>query len=662
MGYYDGFVAESQVYSQNAECRMQITECICDWCLFCSPITGSLHPVIRILHSVSFCDIINPTNQRAMFNAHKHRGFTLVEIIVALAVFLLFMSGIYSGIQFVFKSVYYSRMKILETGILNEQLEIIRNLPFEDVGIINGSPSGVLERTVTTTRSGIEFEITRTIRNIDDEFDGTIGGDPNDLAPADYKLVEVEIICEKCNQTKKISEVTYVAPKLLEGDPTHGALFIEVFDADGDPVPGADVHVVATETDPTIDLADTTDNDGMLKLVDLGAGIGVYNITVSKTGYTTDQTIAPSEAIPDPVKEPASVEAQNVTEISFSIDKISQIDLLTTNILCSAVGNVSLHVLGAKLFGVEPDVFKVDDDFSTNAGGTHSLTGMEWDSYGLSINSGYDLIGSIPILPIDLPAGVTQPVQLLVGANTSNSLLVNVVDNTTNQPISNASVRVYAGSYDEIKTTGVGFTRQTDWSGGSGQLSYIDETEYWSDDGKVDVNGNNAGDIVLAKVGQNYLMSGELESSVFDLGTTVNFVNLIWDPLGQPVETGADSVRWQIATSDVAGPASWDYLGPDGTSATYYDAENISINSVHNGDRYFRYKIFLQTEDVDFTPNVAEIAFTFNSSCVPSGQVIFQGLSSGDYTVTVTKSGYQVFNDTVSVSQSWQQKEIILNP
>ena len=585
-----------------------------------------------------------------MADKNTHRGFTLIEIIVALGVFALFVSGIYSGIQFVFKSVYYSRMKILETALLNEQLEIIRNLPFEDVGIINGSPSGVLERTVTTTRSGIEFEITRTIRNIDDEFDGTIGGDPNDLAPADYKLVEVEIICDKCNQTKKVSEATYVSPKLLEGDPTHGALFIEVFDADGDPVSGADVHIVATETNPTIDLTDTTDNDGMLKLVDLGAGIGVYSITVSKDGYTIDQTIAPSEAIPDPVKEPASVEAQNVTEISFSIDRVSQMDISTTNAYCSAVGNVSLHVLGTKLFGVEPDVFKVDDDFSTDAGGAGSLIDLEWDSYGLSVNSGYDLIGSIPILPIDLPAGVTQPVQLLVGANTSNSLLVNVVDNTTNQPISNASVRAYAGSYDQTKTTGIGFTRQTDWSGGSGQLSYVDETKYWSDDGKVDVNGNNAGDIVLAKIGQNYLTSGELESSVFDLGVAVNFVNLIWEPLGQPAETGADSVRWQIATSDVSAPASWNYLGPDGTAATYYDAENIAINSTHNGDRYFRYKLFLSTASTAVTPTVSDLMVTYTNACTPPGQSYFGGLSATDYTVEITKTGYQTNTQTVSVS------------
>ena len=68
-----------------------------------------------------------------------------------------------------------------------------------------------------------------------------------------------------------------------------------------------------------------TDNEGMVKLLDLGEGMDVYHITVSKPGYTTDQTLSPSIKNPYPIKPPASVQAQNVSEISFSIDKICYI-------------------------------------------------------------------------------------------------------------------------------------------------------------------------------------------------------------------------------------------------------------------------------------------------------------------------------------------------
>ncbi|PIT86043.1 MAG: hypothetical protein COU33_05325, partial [Candidatus Magasanikbacteria bacterium CG10_big_fil_rev_8_21_14_0_10_43_6] len=291
------------------------------------------------------------------------KGFGLLEMIISIAVFVIFVVGIYSGIQFVFRVVYQSRLRILETAILNEQVEVIRNMPFADIGIINGSPAGLLTRTTTTTRNNVDFVITRTIRNIDDPFDGTIGGDPNDTSPADYKLIDIEIICADCNQTVPVTVTSFVAPKYLEGDPTHGALFIEVFDASPNPVVGATVHVVSTSTDPQIDLTDTTDNAGMLRIVDLPEGIQAYSITVSKDGYVSDQTMFPSIAIENPTKLPASVAAQDVTSISFSIDLASTMTISSQNSVCQPVGNVDAHIIGTKLLGAEPDVFVTDQDF-----------------------------------------------------------------------------------------------------------------------------------------------------------------------------------------------------------------------------------------------------------------------------------------------------------
>lgn len=577
----------------------------------------------------------------------KQRGFSLIEVIVGVAIFVIFAVGIYSGIQFVFKVVYQSRLRIVETAVLNEQVEIIRNLSFYDVGIEGGSPDGVLQKIVTTTRNNIDFTITRTIRNIDDPYDGTIGGDPNDTAPADYKLIEMEISCDTCGQRVPLTMTTYVAPKFLEGDPTHGALFIEVFDAEGVAVQGASVHIVSTSTDPTIDLTDTTDNDGMLRLLDLGEGLASYQIDVSKSGHTTDQTVAASELILNPVKPPASVVAQDVTEISFSIDTISDMDLSTMNIFCSAVSGVPVNISGTKLIATDP-ILKVDQSINTDGSGNHSFANMEWDSYAFQI-TGYDLLGSIPALPISLLPGASQPVQLILGSDTTNSLVVNVEDSITGQPISNASVRVYGNGDDETKSTGVGFVRQTDWSGGTGQLLFLNDLKYWSDDGKVE-NNDPSGDLKLKVVGENYTSSAELESSVFDLGTSVNFINLIWEPLSQPIETGADSVRFQIATSNTSTPETWDYLGPDGTGVTYYNNGNNVISDTNNGGQYLRYKLLLATDSVTSTPTVSDVSVSYTTSCTPPGQSYFGDLENLEYTVDVTHDDYQMKTESITVS------------
>ena len=579
---------------------------------------------------------------------NSKKGFTLIETLVGMAIFVLFAVGIYSGIQFVFKVVYQSRLRILETAILNEQVEIIRNLSFFDVGIIEGSPAGILERNVTTTRNNIDFLITRTIRNIDDEYDGTIGGSPNDLAPADYKLVEIEIICTgTCVQRRSLSAVTHIAPKLLEGDPTHGALFIEVFDANAEPVQGASIHIVSTSTDPTLDMVDTTDNDGMLRLVDLGAGMDAYQITVSKSGYTTEGTITPTAANPQPTKQPASVQAQDVSEISFSIDEVSTINLSTINQYCSAIGGVGLDILGTHLIGNEPDVLLIDNSITTDGSGNYSWSNLHWDSYGLRVG-GYDLLGSIPGLPINLLPGVSQDVELVLGANSGDSMVVYVQDSITGGSLSDALVRVYSDGYDQTKNTGVGFVRQTDWSDGSGQFEFGDDTKYWSDDGKIEINDPD-GDIKLAQVGQTYVSSGQLESSIFDLGTAVNFVNINWEPLAQPVETGESPVNWQIATSNTTTPVTWDYFGPDGTVETYYTPENLSISSVHSGDQYLRYKVYLITDSSTSTPIVSDVTFSYTMSCTPPGQAYFGSLTTDtEYTVEVTRVGYQNYSGSVT--------------
>lgn len=573
------------------------------------------------------------------------KGFSLLEIMIAVAVFVVFAVGIYSGIQFVFKIVFQSRLRIIETSILNEQVEIIRNLSFYDVGIVNGSPAGILNRNETVMRNGLNFLVTRTIRNIDDIFDGTVDGEPRDLSPADYKMIQIDVICEQCGQRESLSVITYVAPKLLEGDPTHGALFIEVFDAAAQPVQGATVHVVSTSTDPVIDLVDTTDNDGMLKLVDLGEGMDAYSITVTKDGYTTDRTIFPTIENPTPIKTPASVEAQDVSEISFSIDKVSSVNLNTINSACNSVPGASVTLDGTKVRGTNPDILKVHSTATTNGSGNYLFSGLEWDIYDIYANN-YDVIGSIPAFPLNLTPGMDQSTQLILGANTANSLVVSVQDNITKQPLSNATVRVYSGAYDTIKITGVGFVRQTDWSGGIGQENFIDENKYWSDDGKIEIN-NPSGDIKLLQLGESYVSGAILESSIFDFGMSVNFVNINWEPFAQPEGTGNGSVKFQIATSNTSTPESWDYLGPDGTASSYYNIENVEINDVHDNSRYLRYKLYLATETNTTTPTVSDINIGYTTSCTPPGQVYFGGLTEGTYNVEISRDGYQTKNETV---------------
>ena len=200
-------------------------------------------------------------------------------------------------------------------------------------------------------------------------------------------------------------------------------------------------------------------------------------------------------------------------------------------------------------------------------------------------------------------------------------------------------------------TTGRGFITQSSWVGGGGQELFSDKTKY-SSALNTDTTSITNG-MKLQNVFGTYLASSTLISSTFDTGDFSNFYQISWSPQTQPSQTGTSSVRFQIATNN--DNSTWNFLGPDGTSATYYTGSGGSISSAHNNMRYLRYKAYLQTANTAYTPNVSNVSITFTSACTPLGQILFQGLPSGTYTVSVSKSGYQTYTSTVNLSSAWQQ-------
>src|SRR3989338_5868992 len=113
------------------------------------------------------------------------KSFTLIETLVWVAVFLVIATAVYQAYTSLFTLINLNQYKILGLNLANEQFEIARNLSYSDVGEISGIPNGKIPHVQNFTRGGIPFIVIFTVRNIDLPFDGTIGGAPNDLSPAD---------------------------------------------------------------------------------------------------------------------------------------------------------------------------------------------------------------------------------------------------------------------------------------------------------------------------------------------------------------------------------------------------------------------------------------------------------------------------------------------
>ena len=196
-------------------------------------------------------------------------------------------------------------------------------------------------------------------------------------------------------------------------------------------------------------------------------------------------------------------------------------------------------------------------------------------------------------------------------------------------------VTVISGGYVDTKFTGGSVFGQQDWSGGSGQSDFTNSNQYFSDDGNIS-NTNTPPGLELKSYGNNsYVQSGSLISSTFDTGTdSPTYINLTWQPSGPGIE-------FQVATSATDDQNTvWNFLGPDGTSATYYTSPSIT-NPANNG-RYFRYEVFLSGNG-STTPVLSSVSVNYISGCTTPGQAIFAGLSSTpkNYQLTISAPGYQ---------------------
>jgi prepilin-type N-terminal cleavage/methylation domain-containing protein len=592
------------------------------------------------------------------------KGFTLIETLVGTAVFLVISIASYQAYIGLFLLTNLNQYKIIALNLANEQFEIMRNLPYSSVGEVSGIPNGVVDRVQNITRGGIGFVVTTTIRNIDLPFDGTLGSTTNDLSPADNKIVQVDVDCPTCKNFSTITLTTTVAPKNLETASTNGALFVKVFDANGQPVSGANVHIVNTQFNPDIIIDDVTDINGMLQIVDVPTSTQAYAITVSKSGYSSARTYPPGgSGNPTPSQPDATVVIQQVTQISFAIDRLSTVAFTSVSPTCVAIPSIDFTLIGSKNIGI--DLPKYSQTLATNGSGTYSNSSIEWDSYTVTgIDGTYDIVGINPLNAIALNPDSTQNIQLIVAPKNSRSLLVTVKDSSTGLPLTGATVIVTASTtgYSSTQITDRGYINQTDWSGGSEQEDYTDATKYFYGDGNIDT-GSPTGELKLKNAFGNYNSNGNLESSTMDTGSASNFSNLVWSPTDQPVSTGLDSIKFQFATNSiVTSTSTWIYRGPDGATTTYYTNANTSINPVHNGDRYVRVKYFLSTLSSASTPNISDLAFTYTSSCTPPGQVVFSGLSNALYNISVSKTGYTNANTDIDVDTNWIEKIINLAP
>lgn len=157
-----------------------------------------------------------------------------------------------------------------------------------------------------------------------------------------------------------------------------------------------------------------------------------------------------------------------------------------------------------------------------------------------------------------------------------------------------------------------------DFDSGFNDLTSVTEAD--SDNFVYMVANTNVNELKIIQGGPdgNYLDSGTLESAIYTPGYATAF-NRITTTSTLPTNT---SVLFQVALADpVSGScngATYTYVGPDGTSGSFFGSTGGIIPIDDNGSGYenpaqcMRYKSYLSTTDFNTTPIVQDVTINFS--------------------------------------------------
>jgi len=129
------------------------------------------------------------------FNINKkikgNKGFSLIEALIAVIILAIVSVLMVQGVSMARKAYSLNKTKTEASALANQEIEKIRSMAFNDIGIISGDPSGTLE--LQTVING--FTVTRSVSWVLD---------------SNNKVKQVKIIVSNPSLTNSVKVVTEI--------------------------------------------------------------------------------------------------------------------------------------------------------------------------------------------------------------------------------------------------------------------------------------------------------------------------------------------------------------------------------------------------------------------------------------------------------------------
>lgn len=561
--------------------------------------------------------------------AHRcEAGVTLIDTIVGTALMLVVFLGIAAAFKLSVDVVTNNKARAGAIALGNERMEYLRSLSYTQIGVQGGIPAGTVPQQETVNYNGTSYARRTMVWYSDDPGDGLGAADTNGII-TDYKTIRVEVNWESKQGQRSIVLVGRVSPFGVETAVAGGILTISVVDEASQPVSDAQVDIANTGVVPAINIRTYTNTSGIVSFIGAPAASD-YQIVVSKSGYSSAQTYSVSANNPNPVPRHLTVANNQTTTATFTIDhtatKIVQIYLqvqggtwadtmVNTNHVASAA-STTISGGAARLAG-SPGSYEADGWMRStaiapsdlNMWGTFNATTSAPAQTGLAFrfyDGGTSTLLPEGVLPGNAAGFTAGPVDLSGLSTTTYQSLVIETSMTSANPDATPTVDEYAIAYQYGPTplSNLSFEIHGAKTIGNNPTVYkYNETQS---------SGATAS-----------LTFSDFEADTYTLSVATSTGYMLAESCDPQPETLAPSATQ--TTRLYVLPATPHSLLVDVRGSGNALLSGVVVQAVY------------QSYDTSKT----------TSGC---GQAFFEGLTTGTYAITATKSGYQPATTNVSVN------------
>lgn len=558
------------------------------------------------------------------------RGLSLIDVVVGVAIMTLVFFALFGAFQLSIQLVFSTKAKIGGTALLAERMEFVRSLPYVSVGTVGGIPGGPIPQLEQVNLNGTLYTVRTLVLYSDAPEDGLDDEDENGVT-ADYKTVKVEVLWSVRESSRSTFAVTRVSPVGLETLEGGGTLRINVFNALAEPVPQASVRVVNDAAVPAVDVTLETNELGVVSLPGAPEASG-YEITVSKSGYSSAQTYDVTVDNPNPSPAHVTVVEADTATVSFAIDQLGSLSLSTFE--PEGPGEFSDE------FG---DALKLASTLNTdvvsgaltleNTEGVFALSG---NALSNTVTPAYLVSWESVSVDWSAPAGSSLLVQLYYLDGGTYVLVPDDVLPGNSTGLSNGTHSLAALPIADYPSLQLGALLTSD------DGSVAPEVLSWS-------IAYRAGPTPLPGVELSVLGSKTV-------GTTGGGAPIY--KFQDTVTTGADGtstlpdLEWDAYSVALETPSSFNIVEMCPRAVSVLPAGNSAVTVVAGDNTAHALRVAVEAGGVPLqnaTVSIQSGAISGNETTSACGQAYFGGLTQATYTLSVSASGYQPFSGAVTV-------------